>query len=220
MIFSRFLNRRPTASQPLSPSSDNRRSSAPRLSAVALAVTLGAFSMDSQQSFAYTDPTNIDQETRQAIKAAIEVSDSFYDRYEAEVWLVSKKKAMGKFIDDPHLAIDLLRKIHKAATLNQLQPELVLALIEVESHFDRFAVSRAGAQGMMQIMPFWKNEIGHPEDNLTDIDTNLRYGCAILKHYLDREDGRYIEALARYNGSYGRYWYPRRVMDAWEKNWK
>jgi soluble lytic murein transglycosylase-like protein len=127
---------------------------------------------------------------------------------------------MGRFVKDPKERMDLLRRIHRAASQAGLQPEIVLALIEVESHFNRFAISRVGAQGMMQVMPFWKNEIGRPEDNLTDIDTNLLYGCTILKHYLDRSNGRLMEALARYNGSYGQYWYPRRVMTAWEKHWR
>ena len=165
-------------------------------------------------------PTSIDVELRQLLKNTIEQSDSFEDRFDAEVWLVSKQDSMKKFVEDPRQRMLLLRKIHRAATSAGLQPEIVLALIEVESHFDQFAVSSAGAQGMMQVMPFWKHEIGHPEDNLTDIDTNLKYGCTILKHYLKRAKGSTVEALARYNGSYGKYWYPRRVMNAWEKNWR
>jgi len=164
--------------------------------------------------------TAIDNELRQLLKNTIEESDSFVDQYDAEVWLVSKQDSMKKFIKDPQQRMLLLRKIHRAATQAGLQPEIVLALIEVESHFDQFAVSRVGAQGMMQVMPFWKHEIGHPEDNLTDIDTNLKYGCTILKHYMKRDNGRLMDALARYNGSYGKYWYPRRVMNAWEKNWR
>ncbi len=162
----------------------------------------------------------VDDELRQLLKAAVEQSDSFEDRFEAEVWLVSKRDNMQKFVKDPEQALDLLRKIHRAAKRADLQPEFVLALIEVESHFNQFAVSRVGAQGMMQVMPFWKNEIGHPEDNLTDIDTNLKYGCTILRHYLNKTKGRLPDALARYNGSYGQYWYPTRVMDAWEKHWR
>lgn len=162
----------------------------------------------------------VDDELRQLLKATIEASDSFEDRYEAEVWLVSKRASMQRFVKDPEEAMELLRKIHRAATRADLQPEIVLALIEVESHFNQFAISSVGAQGMMQVMPFWKNEIGHPEDNLTDVDTNLTYGCTILKHYLNKTDGRLMDALARYNGSYGKYWYPRRVMDAWEKRWR
>lgn len=162
----------------------------------------------------------VDTELRQLLIDTINQSDSFEDRFDAEVWLVSKRDAMGRFVKDPEQRMDLLRRIHRAATQADLQPEIVLALIEVESHFNRFAISRVGAQGMMQVMPFWKKEIGRPEDNLTDIDTNLLYGCTILKHYLKRSNGRLIEALARYNGSYGKTWYPRRVMDAWEKHWR
>lgn len=162
----------------------------------------------------------VDAELRQLLIDTINQSDSFEDRFDAEVWLVSKREAMGRFVKDPEQRMDLLRRIHRAATQADLQPEIVLALIEVESHFNRFAISRVGAQGMMQVMPFWKKEIGRPGDNLTDIDTNLLYGCTILKHYLKRSNGRLIEALARYNGSYGKTWYPRRVMNAWEKHWR
>ncbi len=162
----------------------------------------------------------VDAELRQLLIDTINQSDSFEDRFDAEVWLVSKRDSMGRFVKDPEQRMDLLRRIHQAATQAELQPEIVLALIEVESHFNRFAISRVGAQGMMQVMPFWKKEIGRPGDNLTDIDTNLLYGCTILKHYLKRSNGRLIEALARYNGSYGKTWYPRRVMNAWEKHWR
>ena len=165
-------------------------------------------------------PEQIDDELRRALKQTIEASDSFEDRFDAEVWLMSKQNNLAKFVKDPEERMDLLRRIHRAARRADLQPEIVLAVIEVESHFNRFAVSRVGAQGMMQVMPFWKNEIGHPQDNLTDIDTNLKYGCTILKHYIKKADGRLMDALARYNGSYGQYWYPRRVMNAWEKHWR
>lgn len=165
-------------------------------------------------------PANIDEELRQALKSAIESSDSFVDRYDAEVWLVSKSNSLKRIVKDPDQRFALLRSIHRAAKQAGLQPEIVLAVIEIESRFDRYAISSAGAQGMMQIMPFWKNEIGHSEDNLFDLETNLKYGCTILKHYLDRADGRIAEALARYNGSYGKFWYPEKVMVAWEKNWR
>ncbi|GAB1264318.1 lytic transglycosylase domain-containing protein [Aurantivibrio infirmus] len=162
----------------------------------------------------------VDEELRRALKSAIESSDSFGDRYDAEVWLVSKSGRLERFVKDPDKRFELLRSIHRAATQAKIQPEIVLAVIEIESRFDRYAISRVGAQGMMQIMPFWKEEIGHSEDNLFDIETNLKYGCTILKHYLDRSEGRLAEALARYNGSYGKYWYPEKVMVAWEKNWR
>ena len=95
----------------------------------------------------------------------------------------------------------------------------MLALINVESNFDRFAISSAGARGLMQIMPFWLNEIGRPDDNLFNIHTNLRFGCTILGIYLKREKGNMYRALARYNGSVGKRWYPNRVYLALSKRW-
>ncbi len=153
------------------------------------------------------------------LKAAIDKSDSFADRFDAEVWLLDMSTRLAPFMPSAEERLDLLRAIHREAKRAQLKPDLVLALIQVESKFDRYAVSRAGAQGLMQVMPFWKNEIGHPEDNLTDINTNLRYGCQILKFYMQKEGGSWMTALARYNGSYGKLWYPARVMDAWRDRW-
>jgi soluble lytic murein transglycosylase-like protein len=158
-------------------------------------------------------------ELRNFLKSTIHDADSFDDRFEAEVWLVDMSGRLNKFIKDPKKRLTILRAVHREATLSQLKPDLVLALIEVESHFDNYAISRVGAQGLMQIMPFWKDEIGRPEDNLTDINTNISYGCRILQFYLQREKGNWMKALARYNGSYGKYWYPERVMDAWRKRW-
>lgn len=144
---------------------------------------------------------------------------SFYDRFDAEVWLLSQSNQLRRYIDDAEKRLRLLKAIHHEATLADLNPDLVLAVIQVESAFDRFAVSRVGAQGLMQVMPFWKNEIGRPEDNLMDMLTNLRYGCQILQHYLQREKGNLMMALARYNGSYPHTWYSERVMDAWKDRW-
>ena len=96
----------------------------------------------------------------------------------------------------------------------------MLSVIEVESHFDRFAISRVGAQGMMQVMPFWKDEIGRPDDNLTDNRTNLEYGCRILQFYLQREKGHLRRALACYNGSLGSFVYSHRVYLAWKRRWR
>ena len=158
-------------------------------------------------------------ELRNFLKKTISDADSFNDRFDAEVWLVDMSNRLKRFIKDPKQRLKLLRSVHRESKRADLKPDLVLALIEVESHFDRYAISRVGAQGLMQVMPFWKNEIGRPEDNLTDMDTNLRYGCRILQFYLKKEDGNWMNALARYNGSYGKYWYPERVMNAWRKRW-
>jgi soluble lytic murein transglycosylase-like protein len=158
-------------------------------------------------------------ELRSFLKDSIHDADSFDDRFDAEVWLVDMSGRLSRFVKDPKERLHLLKSVHREATQAKLKPDLVLALIEVESHFDSYAISRAGALGLMQVMPFWKNEIGRPEDNLNDINTNLSYGCRILQFYLKKEQGNWMHALARYNGSYGKYWYPERVMDAWRKRW-
>ncbi|WP_232305520.1 transglycosylase SLT domain-containing protein [Gilvimarinus polysaccharolyticus] len=161
--------------------------------------------------------SNVDDQLRQLLKNHIDQADSFTDRFDAEAWLMLMDGRLARYVKSPDERLALLRLIHREATAAGVKPELVLAVIETESHFDRFAISSVGAQGIMQIMPFWKNEIGRPEDNLIDAATNLRYGCIILKHYLDIADGRLAEALARYNGSYGSYRYSSKVMDAWER---
>ena len=175
-------------------------------------LTLPAWSQD-------MDPTER-ADLRDFLESTIRGADSFIDRYDAEVWLVDMSARLSTFVEDPEERLQLLRQIHAAATAAELPPELVLAVIEVESHFDRFAISRVGAQGMMQVMPFWKDEIGRPDDNLTDNLTNFEYGCRILQFYLQRENGRLHPALARYNGSYGRRVYSDKVYRAWRDHWR
>jgi soluble lytic murein transglycosylase-like protein len=150
----------------------------------------------------------------------INQSQSFEDRFDAEVWLVDMSARLTVMVPKSNSRLQLLEAIHRYASHSNLPPELVLAVIQVESSFDRFAVSRSGAQGLMQVMPFWKKEIGRPQDNLTDISTNLSYGCRILQFYLKQEDGRLSTALARYNGSAGSTRYSDKVEAAWKRNWK
>ena len=161
-----------------------------------------------------------DPELRKLLSKAIEASDSFEDRFDAEVWLVDMSNRLQKFVDDEQRRLTLLRGIHREASRANLVPELVLAVIEVESHFDDFAISRSGAQGLMQVMPFWLKEIGHPNDNLININTNLRMGCTILKYYMDMEKNDLHKALARYNGSYGSKKYSTKVLEALRINWR
>nr|WP_246506151.1 lytic transglycosylase domain-containing protein [Kistimonas asteriae] len=163
--------------------------------------------------------SSIDYELRDILQATINQSDSFADRFDAEVWLVDMSSRLEQFIASDEERLNLLRLIHTEATLAGLQPELVLSVIQTESAFNQFAISRVGAQGLMQVMPFWKNEIGREDDNLTQVATNLRYGCTILSYYLDKEKGNLTRALARYNGSLGKTWYPERVMINWERHW-
>ena len=127
---------------------------------------------------------------------------------------------LSRFVKDPSERLALLKEIHAAATRAGVPPDLVLSIIEVESHFDRFAISRVGAQGMMQVMPFWKDEIGRPDDNLTQNKTNFEYGCRILQFYLQRENGQLHKALARYNGSVGSRKYSNKVYRAWSQHWR
>jgi len=170
----------------------------------------------SAQAFAQQAP---DPELREILRKAASDADSFEDRFDAEVWLTDMSARLARQVRDPDERIRILTRVHYEASRADLAPELVLALIEVESNFDTYAVSRAGALGMMQIMPFWKNEIGRPDDNLIRLDTNLRYGCTILKFYLEKEKGDLRRALGRYNGSLGRQKYPNKVLDKLTKKW-
>lgn len=187
-----------------------------RRGAVAAGLVILASCMLGTNAFAQQEP---DEELRSLLMNTVNDASSFVDRFDAEVWLVDMSKRLKRYIKDPEQRLSLLRKVHAEAKRAGLEPELVLSVIHVESAFDRFAISYVGAQGLMQVMPFWKKEIGRPNDNLTDIDTNLRYGCTILKHYIDKEKGNLIRALGRYNGSLGKTKYPEKVLTFWEKYW-
>jgi len=167
----------------------------------------------------YADGQAVDPSLRQLLTDAINSSDSFDDRFHAEVWLVDMSNRLQHFVKDEKTRLAMLKQIHLEAARSELQPELVLALIEVESHFDTYAISKSGAQGMMQIMPFWLDEIGRPDDNLIDMKTNLRMGCTILKYYMDMEKNDLHKALARYNGSAGSKVYSNKVLTALHDHW-
>lgn len=160
-----------------------------------------------------------DEELRRLLLEAASASDSFSDRFDAEVWLTDMSSRLERQVRDPEERIRILTRVHYEARRAGLEPELVLAVIDVESNFDRYAISVAGALGLMQVMPFWLNEIGRPGDNLLHIDTNLRYGCTILKYYLDKENGDLRRALGRYNGSLGKRKYPNKVIDRLTRKW-
>lgn len=144
---------------------------------------------------------------------------AFGTQYEADVWLKEMSRRLRKRIPDAESRLDFLSTVHYEAKRAGLEPELVLGLIEVESGFKKYAVSSAGAHGYMQVMPFWVREIGAREHNLFHLRINLRYGCTILRHYLDIEKGDLYRALGRYNGSLGRPEYPNLVRAAWHNNW-
>ena len=143
----------------------------------------------------------------------------FSQDLQAQEWLQHMSQRLKSRIPDAESREDFLRTVHYEANRAGLEPELVLGLIQVESGFKKYAVSSAGARGYMQVMPFWTKSIGVPEHNLFHLRLNLRYGCTILRHYLDIEHGDLYRALGRYNGSLGQSQYPQSVLNAWHKNW-
>src|SRR5438034_5902120 len=144
----------------------------------------------------------------------------FRSPQDAQRWLNEMEKRVAASIPDRKSRLELLRTVHYEATRARLDPQLVLGVMEVESGFRKYAVSRAGARGYMQVMPFWVKLIGQPGHNLFHLRTNLAYGCAILRFYLDLEKGDYFRALGRYNGSLGQPEYPNLVLAAWRGRWK
>ncbi len=144
---------------------------------------------------------------------------SFRDPIEAVNWLDEMSRRLTKRMPNQEGRLEFLRSVHYEAKRAGLDPQLVLGLIQVESGFKKYAVSSAGARGFMQVMPFWVKLIGSNKDDLFHLRLNLRYGCTILKHYLDIEKGDLFRALGRYNGSLGRAEYPNAVRAAWEKHW-
>ena len=144
---------------------------------------------------------------------------AFDTQYEADRWLADMSPRLIKRLPDKVYREEFLNTVHYEATRAGLDPQLVWGLIEVESGFKKYAVSSAGARGYMQVMPFWPREIGTPEHDLFHLRINLRYGCTILRHYLDIEKGDLYRALGRYNGSLGRPEYPNMVRAAWHNHW-
>ncbi len=144
---------------------------------------------------------------------------AFSSHQEAQFWLTEMSVRLKNKIPDDEDRRDFLSTVHYEAMRAGLDPHLVLSVIEVESAFNKYAVSIVGARGYMQVMPFWVKAIGTREHNLFHLRTNLRYGCTILRHYLDMEKGNLYRALGRYNGSLGRPEYPNLVKTAWHKNW-
>jgi len=186
-----------------------------------LLILLIAFNLFSLPLLAAKQEKPSDEFRAKLAYAIANAGDSFEDRFDAEVWLLEQSNRLRQVAS--HIPEDerflILRLVHQQAKHFSLDPLLVLALINIESDFDHYAISSVGARGLMQIMPFWIEEMGKPDDNLFDIKTNLRYGCAILSLYLEKEKKDTTKALARYNGSRGQSWYPMRIYKAMRKIW-
>lgn len=160
-----------------------------------------------------------DPELGRLLKQAMQADTCFQDKFDQQVWLAAMEPQLERVVKHPGERADILYHVHCEARRLQLPPGLVMAVIDVESRFDRWAVSNAGAVGLMQIMPFWPRELGMTNDQLVRIPQNIRMGCTILKFYLDMEKGNYTKALARYNGSVGRRNYSDLVLGMLAKRW-
>jgi len=147
------------------------------------------------------------QQLREMLKPAKAPAKNF----EHEIWVADIKQLIQKWVPDAAEAEAIARWVHLYSVRFELSPELVLGIIAVESRFDHFALSSVGARGLMQVMPFWKQELGSNRDNLFEIETNVRYGCAIIRHYINRYKSL-DRALAAYNGSLGSHKYPNKVF--------
>jgi soluble lytic murein transglycosylase-like protein len=183
------------------------------------ALALSAFALAGQAGQQMYEPMS--ESVRAALHAAVSDRPPLIVREDPAylAWRGEMSQRLARWLPSEGERLDLLNTVHYEATRAGLDPQLVLGLIEVESAFRKYAVSSAGARGYMQIMPFWIGVIGRSGDNLFHMRTNLRYGCIILRHYLDIEKGNLFRALGRYNGSLGKASYPNRVRAAWEGNW-
>ena len=161
-------------------------------------------------------------ELRGIVEKAIGSARCFADRFDSAVWFTMMEPRLRAIVKDADDRMRILEtafcEAHRPGEL-RLPPGLIMAVIDVESRFNRWAVSSAGAVGLMQVMPFWPRELGMQNHELIQIEANMRMGCAILRHYLAREKNDVVKALARYNGSTGRRQYPDLVVTRWHSRW-
>ncbi len=162
----------------------------------------------------------MDPELRDVIAAAMSPDECYSDRYERAVWFAYMEPRLGRYVEDPAEREQILHYVHCEARRVDVPPELVLAVMDVESRFDRYAVSSAGAVGLMQVMPFWPQQLGMTNAQLIRIPENVRMGTTILGYYLRKERGNYQRALQRYNGSLGRPTYSDLVIDRLLSRWR
>jgi soluble lytic murein transglycosylase-like protein len=189
------------------------------LPAVALALAVAAAPASSGRQIYEPLSDSVRAALSQAVSDQAAPYLAFESEREARAWLAAMSSRLARRMPDRRAREEFLVTVHYEATRAGLDPQMVLALIQVESAFRKYAVSHAGARGYMQVMPFWVKLIGRPDDNLFHLRTNLRYGCVILRHYIDIENGNLFRALGRYNGSLGRAEYPNMVVRAWHAHW-
>lgn len=154
------------------------------------------------------------------LRRAIAEDACFEDRFEREVWFTAMEPRLKRIVSNTDERTEILEQVQCEAKRLKIPPALVMAVIDVESQFNRWAVSSAGAVGLMQVMPFWPRKLGMENSQLVKIPHNIHIGCTILKYYLEREKGNYTKALARYNGSPGRRNYPDKVLMRLSDHWQ
>jgi soluble lytic murein transglycosylase-like protein len=161
-----------------------------------------------------------DPELKAVVAKAIAEAHCFSDQYDSAVWYTLMEPRLRALVKEKDERLDILRQVycetHRPGE-SRLPPGLVMALIAVESRFDRWAVSSAGAVGLMQVMPYWPERLGMQRHELTHVAPNIRMGCAILRFYLGYERNDVRKALARYNGSIGHREYPDLVLGQWTR---
>lgn len=183
---------------------------ATRIAAVAVALLVASLAPHGARADQQRDP-----ELRAVVQEAIEEAECFPDEFEAEVWYKLMEPRLRRAVKDRDERILILKHVFcesRREGHEPLPPSLIMAIIDVESRFNRYAVSSAGAVGLMQVMPFWPEQLGMRRYQLVRIPENILMGTAILRHYLKRERNHVVKALARYNGSVGRTWYAEMVM--------
>ncbi len=189
-----------------------------KLIGLTLLLSFSSFSQANDQRYALLTAST--QTVAQLAISDSAVSNlSYAGMAENDPWLITMSQRLERFIPERKEREGFLRTVHYEATRAGLDPQLVLSVIQVESAFKKYAVSSAGARGYMQIMPFWVETIGSQSHNLFHLRVNLRYGCMILRHYLNKENGNYFRALGRYNGSLGKATYPQLVLNKWQTIW-
>ena len=157
---------------------------------------------------------------KSVVQQAISEAECFTDHYDSAVWYTLMEPRLRKLVKERDERLEILKQVycetHRTGQ-TRLPPGLVMGVIQIESRFDRYAVSSAAAVGLMQVMPFWPEKLGMRRFELVRIAPNIRMGCAILRYYLQWEHNDVRRALARYNGSIGRRDYPDAVISAWTR---
>jgi soluble lytic murein transglycosylase-like protein len=194
-----------------------------RAAFLATAITAVVLHVHATPAFA---GAQVEEQLAQSVVAGLQnaiadnpVPNDYANKPGLRTWIDEMSRRLAPKLSDTRARDDFVATVHYEAARAGLDAQLVLGVIQYESNFRKYAISSADARGYMQVMPFWTKVIGMPDHNLFNLRTNLRYGCVILRFYLDRENGDLFRALGRYNGSLGRPEYPNAVIATMNRNW-